>query len=71
MKTINAYQCTFMMQTITMEGGPGTTSILVFLCCITLCGANGLMECATCFSIPTHGIQQYSCKVFCETQGWY
>ena len=56
-----------------MKGGPGTTSILVFLCCVALCETYGIVEkiveCSVCNSIPVQGIRSYSCKVSCDIQG--
>ena len=65
--------CSFLMQSRAMKGGPGTTSILVFLCCVALCETYGIVEkiveCSVCNSIPVQGIRSYSCKVSCDIQG--
>ena len=62
-----------MMQLRTMEKGPGSTSLLVFLCCVALCQTYGIgeymVDCSACNSVPTQGVKSYSCKVRCQAQG--
>ena len=57
-----------------MEGGPGTTSILVLLCSVALCQTHEMEEyvvdiVSTCYPVPPQGARPNKCKFSCcETQ---